>query len=71
MIIQDERFPFQVLLEDKDYGNRRDMWRWCKATWGSALYENAIWSYSDEPHGYVFKFQREVERNFFILKWSV
>lgn len=71
MIIQDEKFPFQVLLEPNDRINRRDMWRWCKATWGSSVCnENAIWSYSDEPHGYVFKFQREVDRNFFILRWS-
>jgi hypothetical protein len=75
MYTEDVRYPFVVVLEEKDLSQKVEMWRWCVEQWGRPSYnkplnwnsENRADEYYDE---YIFKFVNEKDRTWFIIRWS-
>ena len=65
-----ETHPYFAVLDNNDLIKKLDMWRWCCEKWGRPRYEKPInWSTSNDLH-YMFKFDNELDRALFLLRWG-
>lgn len=65
-----ETHPYFAVLDNNDLIKYTDMWRWCCEKWGKPRYEQPInWCTSNDLH-YMFKFDNELDRALFLLRWA-
>ena len=68
MYIDNDEYPFQIVLEDCDRTNIMEMCRWCCEQWGHN--NPTCWKTINEESGYRFAFQLEEHQDIFLLRWS-
>ena len=73
MYAENEDFPYHIVLEHGDFKQKKEMYAWCKSTWGEPNYLNKlpnIWTFTGHNNLIVFKFKHEQDRTIFLLRWS-
>ena len=72
MYIDEELYPYHIVLTDEDSKKRTEMYKWCEEQWGKPqnLNKESNWIYTHLDYGNVFKFRNEADRNWFLLRWS-
>ena len=68
--IENDEYPYQIVLEDCDRDNSLEMFRWCCEQWGRPRYDNPkCWKTINEESEYRFVFQLEEHQAMFLLRW--
>ena len=73
MYLDEELYPYHVVLTDEVFKVRKDMYMWCVEQWGQPqnLNKDSNWIYFGAGNGNIFKFRNESDRSWFILRWSL
>lgn len=72
MYIDEELYPYHIVLTDENHTIRKEMYIWCQEQWGNPqnLNKESHWIFTTTEKGNVLKFKNEADRTLFLLRWG-
>ena len=71
MQVENELYPYQIVLDSDDRKNKLTMWKWCVEQWERPRWDSPTsWTTVSESDMYIFKFKVEEHQMMFLLRWA-